>query len=266
MTPPRIIVTRPAQEAGRWVRDLRARGWVAEALPLMAILPVTDARALAALQQARARLDSYQAAMFVSGNAVRHFFDAPLPHALAAIETRAWATGPGTVRALVQAGWPPVRIDAPDTDAGGQADSEALWTRVQTQIRPGVRVLIVRGGDAAGCPAGRAWLSDQLVGAGAQIETAVTYRRAPPVWDASQQALARAALQDNSVWLISNSEAAANLSALARALMPDLTLQNAGAIATHPRIARAARDAGFGVVVESRPTLDAVVRSIESFL
>ncbi|MGE3348297.1 MAG: uroporphyrinogen-III synthase, partial [Ramlibacter sp.] len=39
----------------------------------------------------------------------------------------------------------------------------------------------------------------------------------------------------------------------------------ARAVATHPRIAQAAREAGFGVVCESRPALADVVASIESF-
>ena len=39
----------------------------------------------------------------------------------------------------------------------------------------------------------------------------------------------------------------------------------ARAIATHPRIAHAARRAGFGVVCESRPSVEAVVAALESF-
>ncbi|HPL79671.1 MAG TPA: uroporphyrinogen-III synthase, partial [Burkholderiaceae bacterium] len=35
-------------------------------------------------------------------------------------------------------------------------------------------------------------------------------------------------------------------------------------VATHPRIAASARRAGFGVVCESRPTLEAVMSSIKS--
>jgi uroporphyrinogen-III synthase len=35
-------------------------------------------------------------------------------------------------------------------------------------------------------------------------------------------------------------------------------------VATHPRIAQAARDAGFGVVCESRPTEEAIVAALES--
>ena len=40
--------------------------------------------------------------------------------------------------------------------------------------------------------------------------------------------------------------------------------QAARAVATHPRIADAARAAGFGVVRLSRPTLDDVVRVVAS--
>ena len=42
----RVIVTRPAGEAGRWLDELRARGFDAVALPLMAIAPVLDASVL----------------------------------------------------------------------------------------------------------------------------------------------------------------------------------------------------------------------------
>jgi uroporphyrinogen-III synthase len=277
MTPPRVIVTRPAREAERWVRDLSACGCAAQALPLIAILPVLDE---AALRQARAELGSQRAVMFVSGNAVRYFFGNTSPRAAGtgsvpgephpllnpAIATRAWATGSGTVRALVDVGWPRERIDAPDVAAGEQADSEALWTRVAAQIKPGARVLVVRGGDAAGHPTGRAWLADQLTAAGAQVQTVAAYRRVPPVWDAAQQQVVRAAVHDGSVWLISSSEAAANLQEIAHAALPELDLHAARAIATHPRIARAARAAGFGTVAKADgPTLEAVIRSIKSF-
>lgn len=263
MMPPRVIVTRPAHEAERWVRDLRARAWAAQALPLIAILPVSDETAL---QQARARLGDYQAVMFVSGNAVRYFL-AGLPSAAwRDVQTRAWATGPGTVRALTDLGWPRARVDAPDAAAGGQADSEALWTCVAAQIKPGARVLLVRGADATGCPVGRSWLTDHLTAAGAQIQTVAAYRRVPPVWDAEQQQCARAAVRDGSVWIISSSEAAAHLREIACAAQPALDLHSARAVATHPRIARAARAAGFGAVAEADgPTLEAVIRSIESF-
>lgn len=253
----RVIVTRPAREAARWVAELGQRAIAAEALPLIEIVAEPMAGELAA---ARRRLGSYDVAMFVSGNAVDGFLPAasgdPAP---AGVATRAWSPGPGTTAALCRAGWPAPRIDAPTPDAA-QFDSESLWAQVQHQLRPGLRVLIVRGGDAQGRVAGRDWLARQLAARGAEIEQVVAYRRAPPALDAAQRALALAAAADGSLWLLSSSEAIANL----RACLPAQHWSAARALATHPRIAQAARAAGFGAVHETRPALDAVVASIES--
>ena len=119
---PRVIVTRPAREAAHWVRQLQAHGMVANALPLIAIGPDTDAAARQALREARSQLGQYRALMFVSGNAVAYFFESNWPlaldaKALSAIKIRAWAPGPSTSRALEQAGVPPDRIDGPAANA-----------------------------------------------------------------------------------------------------------------------------------------------------
>jgi uroporphyrinogen-III synthase len=178
----------------------------------------------------------------------------------AAIKTRAWATGPGTAEALRQAGWPADRIDAPAADAP-QFDSEALWSQVQHQAQAPLRVLIVRGSDAQGRMAGRDWLATQLAEAGVQVDTVVAYARRLPALDGAALARARRAADDGTVWLFSSSEAVANL----LALLPGQPWRGARAVATHPRIARAARQAGFGAVRESRPALADVAASIESF-
>ncbi|MDR2153946.1 MAG: uroporphyrinogen-III synthase [Burkholderiaceae bacterium] len=253
--PPRVIVTRAAREAARWVRELNARGIDACALPLIDIVaePLTGT-----LARAREHLSDYQAAMFVSANAARGFLGPTTLPALTAIETRAWSTGPGTTQAVLDAGWPAARVDAPPTDAA-QFDSEALWARVRDQIRPGLSVLIVRGGDADGRPAGRHWLADQLRAAGVLVHQIAAYRRIAPVLDDSQRALAAAAAGDGSLWLFSSSEAIANL----RAALPGQDWASAKGLATHPRIAQAAREAGFGIVRDVRPTVDAVAASIE---
>ncbi|MDR7375559.1 uroporphyrinogen-III synthase [Rhodoferax ferrireducens] len=255
------IVTRPAQDGLRWVRELAALGIRSTALPLIDIGPAADAQPV---RQAWQQLASYQAAMFVSGNAVQHFYalNRPLAQSMpsqAAIKTRAWATGPGTVAALRQAGVEPAQIDAPDA-AAGQFDSEALWHIVAPRVQPGSRVLIVRGGDHTGESAGRSWLAEQLAAAGAQVDTVVAYERRLPVFSAAQLAQAHQACTDGSVWLFSSSEAIAHL----QTLLPGQDFRPARAVATHPRIAQAARAAGFGVVCESRPTLAEIVASIES--
>jgi uroporphyrinogen-III synthase len=218
------------------------------------------------LRLAWQQLDQYQALMFVSGNAVAQFCAAQVPPSLAgwaqrAPATRAWATGPGTRKALLKAGVAASQVDAPET---GQFDSEALWQRVRLQTRPGGKVLIVRGADARpAAPAhgvGRDWLAQTLKDAGVPVEFVVAYQRLAPSCSPAQRAWLGQAAVDASVWLFSSSEAITNLQRMA----PHQSWQQARALATHPRIAQAARLAGFGVVWESRPSLEDVLASIES--
>jgi len=253
----RVIVTRPRREAQDWVQVLRQAGHEALALPLIAIAPAPDA---AALQQAWRQLAGYLGLMFVSANAVDGFFmarppDAPLP-------AQAWATGPGTVSALLRAGVPIAQITAPPAGAA-QFDSEALWQLVAGRIGPGARVLIVRGADAAESSpqgAGRDWFARQVAAAGGAVDFVASYQRQRPLLDATQRQLAQAAAIDGSVWLFSSSEAVLNL----QASLPQQDWRAARAVATHARIAQAVRAAGFGVVHESRPALADVRASIES--
>ena len=258
----RVIVTRPEREAGQWVQRLGRHGVDAVALPLIAIAPAGDSEPL---RDAWRRLMDLTALMFVSGNAVDHFFSQKVAaggctewlHPI--VKTRAWAAGPATRDALAAAGVDPALIDAPAVDAS-QFDSEALWHRVGDQVQPGDRVLIVRGGDSAGNVAGRNWLALQLEAAGAQVEAVVAYVRQVPGWDARQLTRAREAADDGSVWLFSSSEAIGNLARL----LPGQGWGRARALATHPRIAQAARTAGFGVVCESLPSVDAIGAALES--
>lgn len=261
----RVIVTRPEREARRWVLDLSALGLDAVALPLIKVGPVADP---AALVKAWQHLADYVGVMFVSGNAVEHFFAskpalAPVFIAQSAIKTRAWATGPGTARALMREGVAPDRLDVPALDAG-QFDSEALWRVVGAQVRPGDRVLIVRGGDSAtgasaGQGLGREWFANRLASAGAMAEFVVAYQRCAPDFSLHERELACQAATDGAVWLFSSTEAVANLTAW----LAGQSWAQARALATHPRIAAAARNAGFGGVWESRPTLPDVMASLK---
>jgi uroporphyrinogen-III synthase len=248
----RVIVTRPAAEAAEWVEALRARGFDAVALPLIDIRIATET---ASLRDAWSRIGSYRAVMFVSANAVRGFFS--VRPASSNFSPRAWATGAGTRAALSQEGVD--TIDAPPPDSP-QFDSEALWDVVKDQCKRGDRVLIVRGGDAGSGIAGRDWLADQLAANGVQVEQVLAYERAAASWTPAQMQIAADAAHDGSVWLFSSSQAIANL----RGCAPGVQWSNAHAVATHPRIAQAARAAGFGVVCVSRPPVEAVVRALES--
>jgi uroporphyrinogen-III synthase len=248
----RVLVTRPESEARQWVRQLRLRGIDAQPLPLIEIAPVADPSEVIAAWEA---LDRYRAAMFVSGNAVHHFFARRPEGRHWPDPTRAWAPGRGTREVLVTAGVAPELVDAPPPLAV-QFDSETLWRQVAPQVRGGDRVLIVRGADADGASSGREWLAEQLRAAGAKVDVIASYRRQPP--QLGESGLAQQT--QGCVWLFSSSQAIAHL----RALMPQADWSQSRAVATHPRIAEAARNAGFGVVCESRPSVEAVAAALES--
>lgn len=258
----RIIVTRPELDAPAWVQGLSQRGHEVLSLPLIGLGPVSDPQPV---QRAWADLAQYQAVMFVSGNAVKHFFALAPKAWVWPRATRAWATGPGTRAALLQAGVDSEHIDAPDA-AAGQFDSEALWQVVGPAVKAGQRVLIVRGSDAAApssaqtAGVGRDWLAAQLQASAARVDFVVAYERCCPVWSEAQRQAALAAANDGSLWLFSSSEAVANL----QRLLPAARWCSARAVATHARIVQATRAAGFTQVLESRPNLAAVAASIES--
>ena len=280
----RVIVTRPARECQHWVEQLQHSGFAAEALPLIEIGPATDPLDVRALQNAWDTLDTYTACLFVSGNAVSYFFQpnkslAPVIRAQAAIKNvatefsvslppqlRLMAPGPGTAAALLAAGVPALQIDGPAPDAA-QFDSQALWATVGgAHDWQGRRVLIVRGQTMSGqrdavanaAAPGRDWIARQWTAAGATVDFLRVYLRQAPQLSAALLQRARAACGDGSVWLLSSSEAVDNLVALG-----GIDLRRARAVATHPRIAEAARAAGWGEVIESRPQLEDITAAIE---
>ena len=267
----RAIITRPGQEAHAWVGQIEHHGISALALPMIEIVAVPD-RTL--LIQSWKDLAKYDALMFVSSNAASHFFaarpaDIVSLWALGAKAPRAWVTGPGSRAALLAQGVQATRIDMPAPTAQS-LDSEALWLQVESQIQAGTRILIVRGDKASesadGLAAsgakgqGRDWLAVQLQARGAQVDYVVAYARRPPQWTAAQRAIVAQSLLGKDVWVWSSAEALGNL----LAAFPGQTWAGAKAVATHARIAQAARLAGFGKVALARPGLAALCASIES--
>lgn len=242
----RLIVTRPAAQAADWVRQLTALGLQAQSLPLMGIAPAADAAPLEAAWQ---DLPQRRLVVFVSPNAVQHFF-AAAPHPVVwPLAVLAGSTGPGTTRALRQAGVSPAQIIEPAAEAG-QFDSEALWARLQPIDWTAQRVLVVRGED------GRDWLAHALRERGAVVDFVAAYRRLPPQLDASGLALLAGACDrpGQHLWLFSSSEAIVWL----RTLAPAADWSGSRAVASHPRIVQAARDLGFGWVQMTAPTARAV--------
>jgi len=250
----RVLVTRPAAQAAEWVAELRANGLTtAVALPLIGIDAVEDPGELI---DAWRSLAQHRLASFVSPNAVQHFFAHRPAGTLWPVTLLAGSPGPGTTRALVDAGVALAQIVEPAADAA-QFDSESLWAQLRRHDWHGARTLVVRG------DGGRDWLADTLRAAGAEVMHVAAYRRCMPRFGAAEQALLHAATAAPAehLWLFSSSEAIDNLAALAPA---GTAWHDARAVATHPRIVARARGLGFASVLETRPSLAAVVACIQS--
>lgn len=246
---PLVIVTRPEPQAGEWAGKLRARGVPASALPLLQIAPAPDPDAV---RRSFDALQSTDVVMFVSPNAVAEYFACLTDGVVWPEGVMAAVTGPGSVAALMRHGVPSGCIAAPMVEAL-QFDSEALWAGLRDQHWAGRRVCIVRG------DGGRPWLADQWRAAGAEVAFVQAYGRSAPSWNAAQQAILAQALSRPPwvCWLFSSSESLDHLGRLA----PGADWAATTALASHPRIAARARALGFGQVLDTAPTLDAVVAS-----
>jgi uroporphyrinogen-III synthase len=249
----RVIVTRPRAQAETLVARLHAAGLDAVALPLIDIVPAAQAQPV---RDAWSRLAQTALVMFVSANAVQHFFALRPGGAAWPAGTLAGSTGPGTTAALRAAGVPPAAIVEP---AGDEHDSESLWQRLRGRDWVGRAACVVRG------EGGRDWLAERLREAGASVDFVAAYARREPPLDAGGRALLAAALARPAehLWLFSSSEAVGHLARLA----PGADWSRSRALASHPRIEAAARRLGFGRV-DAAPVapaaLVAKLASIES--
>jgi uroporphyrinogen-III synthase len=269
--PPRVIVTRPRDQAGPWVERLRERGLDAVALPLLDIADAPDRQALA---EAWSGLPGRAAVMFVSANAAQAFFAAAPAGMGWPAGVCAAATGPGTAAALRAAGVPSADIAQPPADAP-QFDSEHLWPVLAARDWRGSSVLIVRG------EGGRDWLGERWAAAGARVDRLAAYRRGAPHWLPDERTTLEVALADPAGhrWLLSSSQGIVHLAQALTASAASVdreadaapwpvgavpALAAHSAVATHPRIAESARAAGFGHVHACAPDIDAVVACLES--
>ncbi|MFC7408409.1 uroporphyrinogen-III synthase [Hydrogenophaga atypica] len=245
----RVVVTRPADEAGPWQTALEQHGFMTLMLPLIDVAGMPDV--------AMPPLAGFDAVMWVSGNAVRFFLPAVVARWPSGL--RCWAPGPGTAQALRVGGVPAHLIDEPAVDAP-QFDSEALWAVVSHQMAPGKRVLLVRGRSqgVAAASSGREWLLQQCAAASAEVVVLPVYERRCPVWRAEEAAEAALAAVDGSVWLFSSGEAVGYL----QTLLPGQDWRQTPAVATHPRITLALEKAGFARVRTVRPTVQSVVEAL----
>jgi uroporphyrinogen-III synthase len=235
----RIVVTRPAEQAGKLSEQIGARGGSAVRFPVLAIFDADDPRPL---QDAAARIGEFDLAIFVSPNAAEK--------ALAVITARqpwpghvaAAAMGETSARTIARFG-----VTQIVTPAGGRFDSEALLERPEFQADRlrGSRVAIFRG------DSGRELLGETLEARGAQVERIPCYRRGRPDIDAAPL---RALLAQGAVdaVTVTSSEGLRNLMAMVGAA-GEGALKAVPLFVAHQRIAEEARQLGFAAVLVTAP-------------
>jgi uroporphyrinogen-III synthase len=255
-----VVVTRPAQDAEGWVSAVQNEGFEAIRFPLLHVVPALNhSQALGIL----AKIQTSQALMFVSANAVRMLNQgfAHIPHWKEKLghETRSWCTGPGTAAALLQMGVPAGQIDQPACNAA-QLDSEALWEVVKGQVRPGLEVLLIRGADESGALAGRDWLEQQLEHAGAKVSAVAAYQRLKVELTVAQKTQIQDWVTHGAVWLFSSSACLQSLVSQC----PDINWSKAKSVVTHPRIAALAQQLGWHSPTIAPPGIQSLLASIKS--
>ncbi|HET8608287.1 MAG TPA: uroporphyrinogen-III synthase [Burkholderiales bacterium] len=247
-----IVVTRPRAQAEVLARRVHAAGGVPILFPLLEILE-PDAAALASLDVVIERIDRYDLAIFVSPNAVagamQRIADTcrlPLPPRL-----RIAAVGPGSARELARFGVGDVIVPQQ------RFDSEALLALPQLADIAGQRIVIFRGNG------GRPLLGDTLVARGAVVEYAECYRRVVPQLDAAPLLDAWKHHRIDAI-TITSSEGLRNLfDGVGES--GRLLLQETPLIATHRRIADAARALGAVAVAIAGPDDEALVAGLIAY-
>jgi uroporphyrinogen-III synthase len=244
----RVVVTRPAGQAGHLAALIRAAGGEPFLFPTLEILEATDLRPLEALID---RLDAFDLAVFVSVNAVNK--------ALALVRARrSWpaglrvaTVGRASERALRGHGFEAVIAPVRGFD------SEALLALPELRDVAGKRVLIFRG------EGGRELLAETLSARGAAIEYAECYRRSRPRGDA-EPLLALWRRHELDAFTVTSSEALANLGEMLGESGRECWRATPQFV-PHERIAAAARALGVETVVLTGPGDEGLVAGLASF-
>lgn len=299
-----LILTRPAQEAPKWLEGLVSGGHQVVNWPLIEISPIARVELIKSNPQTIRCINSYSALVFVSSAAVEHFFQALTtetgqvqhiqPHVLC------WATGPGTALALKRQGLSAQQIVSPLANAP-QFDSPQLWEVTKDLVSAGQKVLFIRGLNQLGEKKITDWppRSSESVSeddtsdseSGNEIGSEIGSESGSGSGSGSQwlmYQLRQKGVQVDELavylrglpkWSEEQKQKAiltlnqgsiwifsSSLSVhnLGR-LLPTQDWSKCRALTTHNRIAQSALEMGWGVVHASRPTISDVVMSLKYF-
>lgn len=245
-----VIVTRPRASSQALAAALRRRGARVVFAPLIRTAPPRSWRALDA---ALMRLDSFDAVVFASANAVAAFFDrasrrlkAPprAPRTIAAV-------GPATARALAARGWR-ASVIPEERRAEGLARALRLPRRA--------RVLIPRA------ERGREALPRLLRAGGARVTAATAYRTLAD--EGGRRALRRALAEGADAVCFASGSAVASAADALGAARARRAFRSCAAVAIGPTTAAALRARGLtpaatAASANERALADAVERALE---
>ncbi len=243
----RVVVTRPEAQAVKLCGEIASRGGEPVCFPILAISPVEDDTEL---RVAVDTLEQFDLAFFVSPNAVQH--------ALAFIlARRTWpdgvivaTVGKGSERVLRGFGFE--RVVAPES--GFDSESVLALPEFSAGAIAGRHVVIFRG------DGGRNLLGETLVERGARVTYVTCYRRHCPDTDPGPL-LEMAGRGELDAITLTSSEGVHNLVKMV-GCDGMRALGKVPVFAPHPRIARFAREAGFGEVVETAPGDDGLLEAL----
>lgn len=195
----RVLVTRPAGQAGGLCRMLEEAGYTAFRL---ATIEIREPEQMASLQSLVDSLQDYDLAVFISVNAVSRGLDYILARRGWPQQVKIAAVGASSAAALREHGL------AVDLVPAHQYNSESLLALEELQDMHGKRVVILRGNG------GREHLRDTLIARGAKVDYVEVYRRACPAPDSQ---LMRSLLQPGAldVITVTSNESLQNLFSMA---------------------------------------------------
>lgn len=223
----RVVVTRPAHQAGALLERISALGAMPVALPLIDITPTIDTPAVVRRMR---HLAEYDWLIFVSANAADCGCKAIRAHATPPVAARIAAIGPATARTLEQHG---LKVDL---SPQAPSRSESLLALAPLSSVAGTRILIFRGNG------GRETLRDALRERGARVDYAEVYRRDQVQTD--RDALSRVLAGGPTVIVLTSVTGLDHLLALAGAELAG-PLRDTPVIVVGERQARAARERGW---------------------
>lgn len=245
-----VLVTRPQHQAAEWQEALHEQGASTQAVPLLAIQPVSTAANLQAIKNGILGLDLYQAAIFVSQNAVNYgcdWIDRYWPQLPLGVQ---WlAVGKKTAEHLRREGYEV-------SSAGGAMNSEALLALPSLQDVQGQRVLIFRG------LGGRPHLADVLAARGAKVDHCELYERILPAEASVQLQALQWPVDEQAVLSVHSGESFKNLyESLPKnemSLWLELPLLLPG-----ERVAQLAQKAGFkNIIVAENATSESMLAAL----